>query len=431
MEENLNEEIQMLDDVYYSSLTVNEETRGTRPGVLSTVEGPFMDIDDENRNSRVYSRSLIENKIINLPYTVEMMKNKTLLGEGRHPKDRYEIWATEASHNITDLWISDDGKHLMGRADILDTPMGRVIQTLVDYGSTMGISARATGKVIKKNGKFNVDEATYNFKTFDFVTNPGFGSARLTPVNESCEDYLENIYTSMKELVERDDTDFGTLRAVKSILESAEGDSSKELLDLIESKLEVDNSTDRESELEDMVEQVNEEKTSLTEENYRLRYELKEARNQILAYRSREQRLITESSQAKDSMERLVQKKSKIISDLMEESEYLSSQVKILTEQIDTLSQDKEVLEGLVVALDDANKSLNEDIESLRASKQTESSQSISESVNEEQIIPEVKSERMRVPVLESVVDSPVTATVEGVKKPTESTRLSRILSNQ
>lgn len=140
----------MLDDIYYATLVVNEESRGKRPGVLSTVEGPFMDINDENRNTRIYSRSLIENKIIKLPYTQEMMKYKTLLGEGRHPKDRYEIWATEASHSITDLWISDDGKQLMGRADILDTPTGRVIQTLVDYGSTMGISARATGKVIKK-----------------------------------------------------------------------------------------------------------------------------------------------------------------------------------------------------------------------------------------------------------------------------------------
>lgn len=431
MEENtpLTEEVQMMDDVFYSSLVVNEDSRGKRPGVLSTVEGPFMAIDDENRNSRVYSRPLIENRIINLPYTKEMMKYNTLLGEGRHPKDRYEIWATEASHNITDLWISEDGKFLMGKADILDTPMGRIIQTLVDYGSTMGISARATGKVVKKSGKFYVDENTYNFKTFDFVTNPGFVTSRLTPVNESCEDYLENIYTSIRELVEKEDTDSGTLRAVKSILESAEDDKSKEILDLIESKSITEPETDKVSELEEVIDQINEEKESMTNENYRLRVQLKEANNKILAYQSRESRLLTEATQTKDSMEQLVQKKSRIISDLREESEYLSSQVKVLTEQIEALSQEKEVLEGLVVALDDDNKALNEDIESLRTSKSVEDNKPLSESNNGEQVTPEMKPERMRVPILESVVDAPVTATVEGKKKSPESTRLSRILS--
>ena len=119
----LNEQV-MLNDIFYSRFVVNEETRGKRPGVLSTIEGPFMEIDTKNRNSRTYSKSLVEDRIINTPYTKEMLANKILLGEGRHPADRFEIWATEASHNITDLWI-DDKNILMGRADILDTPTGK------------------------------------------------------------------------------------------------------------------------------------------------------------------------------------------------------------------------------------------------------------------------------------------------------------------
>ena len=421
MGENINEEIQMLDDIYYATLVVNEESRGKRPGVLSTVEGPFMDINDENRNTRVYSRSLIENKIIKLPYTQEMMKYKTLLGEGRHPKDRYEIWATEASHSITDLWISDDGKQLMGRADILDTPTGRVIQTLVDYGSTMGISARATGKVIKKDGKFYVDEETYNFKTFDFVTNPGFESARLVPVNESNEDYLESIYSSMRNLIEREDTDSGTLRAIKSILESSEGEVQRDLIGMIESRL-VEESDDVESDLLDTIDEMNEDRVNLEEENFRLRLELKEARNQLMARESREYRIINESKQNQDSMGKLLKRKSKIISELMEESEYLSSQVKTLTEQVETYSHENEVLEELVVSLDDANKSLNEDIESLRTNfKSTKISEGKSTLG---------RSERMKMPMLESLVDNPVSATLE-VTNNDENKRLSRMLAKQ
>lgn len=433
--EFLYEQVQLLDDVHMTTLTVNEESRGKRPGVLSTVEGPFMEIEELNRNTRVYSLSLVENKIINLPYTKEMMTNKTLLGEGRHPKDRYEIWATEASHNITDLWISDDKKMLMGRADILDTPMGRIIQTLVDYGSSIGISARATGKVIKRNGKFYVDEDSYSFKTFDFVTNPGFGKARLEMVNESCEDYLGNIYTSMRDLIESDLTDFGTLNAVKAILESIDSEESKALMEDLNSRLENNGTQDREQELVETIDTLNEVNKSLKEENESLVARLKEANRLLEGYSVRESRLSREFTQKETSLNTLIGKKSEIISDLREESEYLSSQVKILSEQNASLSHDNEVLESLVVSLDTDNKSLNEDIESLReVNKSLEESLNSDSGVSEKQTVSEVKeevrTERMKAPVLESVVDAPKSVSITDVPK-VSNQRLERMFKNQ
>ena len=97
--------------------------------------------------------------------------------------------------NITNLWLNEDGTVLLGKADILDTPNGRIIQTLVDYGSSLGVSARASGKVNKVEDRLEVDEESYSFKTFDFVTNPGFVTSRVVEVNESMEDinYLEYI----------------------------------------------------------------------------------------------------------------------------------------------------------------------------------------------------------------------------------------------
>ena len=121
-------------------------------------------------------------------------------------------------------------------------------------------------------------------------------------------------------------------------------------------------------------------------------------------------------------MGKLLKRKSKIISELMEESEYLSSQVKTLTEQVETYSHENEVLEELVVSLDDANKSLNEDIESLRTNfKSTKISEGKSTLG---------RSERMKMPMLESLVDNPVSATLE-VTNNDENKRLSRMLAKQ
>ena len=229
---------------------VSEEAgKKKRAGVLCTIEGPFMEVEAINQNDRFYTRSLIENKIVNAPFTKTMMANRTLYGEGRHPTDRFEVWCPEATHNVTDLWFSDDGKYLMGRADILDTFVGNTIYKLFLYGSKLGISARAAGKTKKTSKGLEVIEDTYTFKGFDFVTNPGFGSARTAPVNESvsegssfvldenCINMQESLYNNMKSLIE-DSNDFVALTGMKTLLESVEDDKFDDLLGEVGMKLD-------------------------------------------------------------------------------------------------------------------------------------------------------------------------------------------------
>jgi 3-polyprenyl-4-hydroxybenzoate decarboxylase len=113
----------------------------------------------------------------------------------------------------------------------------------------------------------------------------------------------------------------------------------------------------------------------------------------------------------------------------------LSSQVKILSEKNESLSHDNKVLESLVVTLDASNKSLSEDIESLRAgSKRLEESQNSDAGVSENQTVSEIKEEargeRMKAPILESVVDAPRSVSIASVPKATNS-RLERMFKNQ
>ena len=184
---------------------------------MCTVEGVGMGpFGETNRNERVYPVEVATEAILQSPYVKEMMKNKTLLGEPHHPKDRNEIWFDQVALSIVDMWMSEDNKYLMIKADILDTEKGRILKTLIDYGSTIGISARASGKTRKKNGKLEVMPEEYHFKTFDAVTNPGFAEARLTPVSEGVNEEF-----SVRGVVEKltESSDLATLKSVKQIIE--------------------------------------------------------------------------------------------------------------------------------------------------------------------------------------------------------------------
>lgn len=438
--EILNEQI-ILNDIFFSRFSVNEETRGKTPGVLSTVEGSFMDIGAKNRNGRIYSISLVENKVLGTDYTKEMLRNKILLGEGRHPQDRFEIWATEASHNITDLWISEDKTTLMGRADILDTPNGRIIQTLVDYGSSLGVSARASGKLTKTKDGFMVDEESYNFKTFDFVTNPGFESSRVSTVNESAEDtdYLDSIYVSVRSLIEDVDTDASTLGAVRSIIESVDYSKIKELLTPLNERLD-GVSTENTNEIAKLLEettvlnQVNEDLTKEFEVQVKLNEELalneKDLRVENLHLRSvleakdKELESLSESNQELSlRLEKLIKKiqvRKSVVKELQEE-------IADLEECLITLDEENTRVAGELEELLESNESLSKEVLALMESL-SEKEQPIVEAVVEvaEEPVEESTNKKQK-PVIESIVDSPMSVEVKGSEP---ESRLVRLVNN-
>lgn len=149
-----------------------------RKGILGTMEGTFAEFGEKNRNNRLYTKELWE-KVINSDYVQEMMEYNTLFGEADHPEDRFEISLPEISHVVTDLWVDEENNEVKGKVDILNTPNGRILKTIVEYGSKIGISSRACGSVEEQDGVDVVLEDDYTFFTFDTVSNPGFGGSRL------------------------------------------------------------------------------------------------------------------------------------------------------------------------------------------------------------------------------------------------------------
>ena len=93
----------------------------------------------------------------------EKIKNKVVFGELGHPSDRTETDISKAAIVLSEKpKLKRDGK-LYGVFDILDTPNGRILKTLCDYGTTIGVSSRGEGDVVEDyDGQESVDPDTYS-----------------------------------------------------------------------------------------------------------------------------------------------------------------------------------------------------------------------------------------------------------------------------
>lgn len=219
---------------------------GLPKGVLAVLRGPCMEIEKVNENNRWYPRSLIIRRILNDEDTQHLLKENALIGEGCHPEERFQSEYPNTAILIKKLWIPDDDQDALWiEFWILDTPVGRILKTLVDVGSSIGISARAVGDAVERDGVEYMDEDTYTFFTFDTVPDPGFKSARPVPVfeskllNKKLEDYTKPELEQTQALLEQINPTFfaGQIEQVKTLLEQKEKDKTPDLFkELCESR---------------------------------------------------------------------------------------------------------------------------------------------------------------------------------------------------
>ena len=168
--------------VTYQKLTAEEMKA---KGILGRLVGPCADFINPTRNGRKYSEKLWEN-VFNDPIMQEKIKNKVCYGELGHPADRSEIVPEKVAICLAEQPVKNDKGQLIACFDILDTPNGRILKTLCDYGSTLAISSRGQGDIITDiNGNEEVDPDTYECECWDIVLIPGVEKARLKYVNES------------------------------------------------------------------------------------------------------------------------------------------------------------------------------------------------------------------------------------------------------
>lgn len=151
------------------------------PAVLGVLEGPVADIQNPTRNGRKYSEELW-NRVFADPIVNEMLENGGIFGEAQHPENRTEIDTEKIAIAMKEKPTKKDGK-LWAKFYILDTPCGRVLKTLADFGYKIGISSRGQGDLITDyDGNESVDPSSYEFTCFDAVLLPAVKAARMTVV---------------------------------------------------------------------------------------------------------------------------------------------------------------------------------------------------------------------------------------------------------
>jgi len=180
-------------------------TEGTKTGPMK-VRGLFQEANSKNGNKRVYAQPLLEREIKKLQGP---LKERRLIGELDHPSNEV-VHLTNASHVITGLHM--EGNKVIGEAEILNTPSGKVLQELLKAGVKIGISSRAVGGLTynSQNECYDVNE-NLRLITWDMVSEPSCHGAFPGLLGES---------QVMTETTKRVAEDVDHLRAEKMFIHS-------------------------------------------------------------------------------------------------------------------------------------------------------------------------------------------------------------------
>lgn len=208
------------------------ESKSTKKGCLGRLEGVCADFKNPTRNGRLYPLQLWE-KVFEDALFKESLKNKTLFGELDHPEDRFEPLISEACVVMTDYRIDEKAGLIYGGFDILDTPKGRILKNIVDYGSVVGVSSRGQGDIVESADGEMVDEDSYEFACFDVVSTPAVEKARQV-VKESIQKINKQEFTeSVKQQIADADT-IADLNIIRSVVRTSKL-SASDIDSLIES----------------------------------------------------------------------------------------------------------------------------------------------------------------------------------------------------
>ena len=150
------------------------------------IEGVFMQSNQKNRNGRIYEKKNLEKAVEK--YVTEQVKTGRAVGELNHPEGP-TVNLVKVSHKITDLhWQGND---VVGKASILNTPMGNIVSGLLEGGVKLGVSSRGMGSLVQKNGAQYVGD-DFMLSTVDIVQDPSAPSAFVNGVMEGVEWVWDN-----------------------------------------------------------------------------------------------------------------------------------------------------------------------------------------------------------------------------------------------
>ena len=146
------------------------------------IEGVFLQTNMKNRNGRVYPMDIMENEVKR--YNKEFISKNRAYGELGHPEGP-TINLERVSHMITSL--EKDGNNFVGKAKIMNTPMGNIVKGLLNDGAKLGVSSRGMGSVTQKNNAQYVQNDFMLATAADIVADPSAPDAFVDGIMEGVE----------------------------------------------------------------------------------------------------------------------------------------------------------------------------------------------------------------------------------------------------
>ena len=160
---------------------LTEETSNkNKPNVF--IEGVFLQSDVKNKNGRIYPREIMQREVAR--YVKENVRTRRAYGELGHP-DGPTVNLDRVSHMITSL--REDGNNYIGRAKVMDTPMGKIVKELISEGAQLGVSSRGLGSLKERNGINEVQDDFMLATAADIVADPSAPDAFVNGIMEGKE----------------------------------------------------------------------------------------------------------------------------------------------------------------------------------------------------------------------------------------------------
>ena len=177
--------MKLIKEIYETvSYELIEESNGKKS---LFIEGPFLVSEKKNKNGRLYEYNTMRKEVSR--YTEEYINKHRAFGELGHPETP-TINLDRVSHMITSL--REDGTQWIGKAKILDTPMGNIARQLIEGGAQLGVSSRGMGSLKNVNGVNVVQPDFYLATAADIVADPSAPGAFVQGIMEGADWVLEN-----------------------------------------------------------------------------------------------------------------------------------------------------------------------------------------------------------------------------------------------
>ncbi len=177
-----------------------EEKNSKEPARLY-IQGPYMMCETVNKNQRIYARDDMEKEVNR--YVTEMVNTKRAMGELNHPTSA-EVNLERACHIVNNLRM--EGNYVMGKSQVLSTPMGQIVRSLINDGVKVGMSSRALGKLNEGTGGVN-RVTDMRLVAVDCVADPSCPKAFVNGILESKQfvldmnGALEEVYEGLEKAI--------------------------------------------------------------------------------------------------------------------------------------------------------------------------------------------------------------------------------------